>query len=60
MTDSKKDSEEDAKPQDLLSRRKLVYAAPVLMTKRMFYRASACNKLGHLGHGSCGAPTKDS
>lgn len=59
MTDSKKDSEEDAKPQDLLSRRKLVYAAPVLMTKRMFYRAAACSKVAHGSHG-CGAPTSAS
>jgi len=59
MTDSKKDSEEDAKPQDLLSRRKLVYVAPVLMTKRMFYRAAACSKSTR-GRGGCGLPQKES
>jgi hypothetical protein len=58
MTDSKKDSEEDAKPQDLLSRRKLVYVAPMLMTKRMFYRAAACAKA--LRGRGCSSPQKDS
>jgi hypothetical protein len=38
-----------APEEEMLSRRKLVYAAPLLMSKRLFYRASGCLK--HSGQG---------
>jgi hypothetical protein len=39
----------EAPQEGVLSRRKLVYAAPMLMSRRMFYRASGCLK--HSGQG---------
>jgi hypothetical protein len=32
----------------VISRRRLVYAAPVLMSKRLFYRQSGCGKVNPL------------
>ncbi|HEY2512730.1 MAG TPA: hypothetical protein VGI39_17810 [Polyangiaceae bacterium] len=51
MTDSKKEPGEKEE-QVAISRRKLVYVAPALMSKRMFYRAATCNKA--LGDRFCG------
>jgi hypothetical protein len=49
MDDPKQHDDEPVKKEDvLISRRKLVYAAPVLMSKKLFYRASGCGKVNPL------------
>jgi hypothetical protein len=62
MNDRQREKDQDGEEtqeKDLLSRRKLVYVAPVLMSKRMFYRASGCVK--HSGQNSlCNASSKGS
>jgi hypothetical protein len=52
MTDRKQPTENDAQEPMLVSRRRLVYAAPVLMSRRMFYKASGCGKSTE-GQGPC-------
>jgi hypothetical protein len=40
-----RDRDEAEASRGLVSRRKLVYAAPLLMSRRLFYRASGCGKV---------------
>ena len=56
MTEKNKDHEAAPAPAEVLSRRKLVYVAPMLMSKRMFYRATQCGKV----HGGAQSPCTSS
>ena len=60
MDDRKTANEQAAESKDLVSRRKLVYAAPLLMSKRLFYRAAGCGKINPLQKSCIGGASQGS
>jgi len=48
MDDRKDPEPQPEQERERLTRRKLVYVAPLLMSKRLFYRASGCGKVNPL------------
>jgi hypothetical protein len=47
LKDSRQNDQSEGEGQ-VLTRRKLVYVAPILMSRRLFYRAAGCGKVDPL------------